>query len=161
MHIYSKPGYISQMSPVDYIRYTIHKSVSTYDTWECSPDVPWRPQTSYVRVAVYQSITIRRHMIRVGTLMYGLWLARHRQKQLKARQSRQNQLYLAFSGQKQVRCEVGQSQGSWRVICTWLQIVPVFGTKVTRYTFLWQKTLMEFNIANEGRNRVGCALVCN
>ena len=27
-------------------------------------------------------------------------------------------MYLAFSGQKQVRCEAGQSQGSWRVICT-------------------------------------------
>ena len=45
------------------------------------------------------------------------WL-KNRQKQLKARQSRQNQVYLAISSQEQVRCEAGQSQGSWRVICT-------------------------------------------
>ena len=38
---------------------------------------------------------------------------------LKARQSRQNRVYLAFSSQKQVRCDAGQSHGSWRVICTW------------------------------------------
>ena len=50
------------------------------------------------------------------------WL-KIRQKQLKARQSRQNQVHLAFSSQKQVRCEPGQLQGSWRVICT-----------LTRYT---------------------------
>ena len=37
-----------------------------------------------------------------------------RQKQLKARQSRQNQVYLAVSCQKQVRCDAGQSQGTWR-----------------------------------------------
>ena len=49
-------------------------------------------------------------------------------KQFKARQSRQIQVYLAAfrfpantwplsaSIQKQVRCEAGQSQGSWRVI---------------------------------------------
>ena len=43
------------------------------------------------------------------------WL-KIRQKQLKARQSRQNQVYLAFSSQKQVRCDAGQLQGSWRVI---------------------------------------------
>ena len=61
------------------------------------------------------------------------WLNIH-QKQLKARQSRHNQLYLAFSSQKQVRREAGQSQGSWRVIYTWFQNVPVFGTKATRYT---------------------------
>ena len=53
-------------------------------------------------------------------LMYGLsdWL-KIRQKQLKARQSRQNQVYLALPSQKQVRCEAGQSQGSWCVSCTW------------------------------------------
>ena len=53
-------------------------------------------------------------------LMYGLsdWL-KIRQKQLKARQSRQNQVYLALPSQKQVRCEDGQSQGSWCVSCTW------------------------------------------
>ena len=75
-------------------------------------------------------------MIRVGALMYGLasdWL-KNRQKQLKARQSRLKQVYLALPSQKQVRCDAGQSQGSWRVICTWFYIVPVFGTKVTRYT---------------------------
>ena len=44
MHTYSKPGNVFQMSPVDYISYTIRKSLSTYDTRECSPDVPWRPQ---------------------------------------------------------------------------------------------------------------------
>ena len=62
------------------------------------------------------------------------WL-KIRQKQLKARQSRQNQVYLAFSSQKQVRCEAGQSQGSGRVICTFgfrMYLVPVFGTKETR-----------------------------
>ena len=36
----------------------------------------------YIRVAVYQSITMRNCMIRVGALMYGLWLAQIRQKQL-------------------------------------------------------------------------------
>ena len=35
------------------------------------------------------------------------------------RQTKQNQVYLAFSSQTQVRCDAGQSQGSWRVICTW------------------------------------------
>ena len=48
---------------------------------------------------------------------------------------------LAFSSQKQVRCDAGQSQGSWRVICTWFYNVPVFGTKVTRYTFSLAKPL--------------------
>ena len=76
-------------------------------------------------------------------LMYGLsdWL-KIRQKQLKARQSRQNQVYLAFSSQKQVRCEVGQSQGSWRVIYTWLYTVPLFGTKMTWFTFFGKKTFV-------------------
>ena len=71
-----------------------------------------------VRVAVYQSITIRRRMIRVGALMYGLWLAQNSPKTVQARQSRQNQVYLAFSSQKQVRCDAGQWPGSWHVICT-------------------------------------------
>ena len=62
-----------------------------------------------------------------------------RLKRLKARQSRQNQVYLAFSSQKQVRCAAGQSQGSWRVICTWFLNVPVFGIQVTKYTYFWQK----------------------
>ena len=66
------------------------------------------------------------------------WL-KIRQKQLKARQSRQKQVFLSFSSQKQVRCEAGQPQGSWRVICTWRYDVPVFGTKVTTYTSFWQK----------------------
>ena len=69
------------------------------------------------------------------------WL-KIRQKQLKARQSRQNQVYLAFSSQKQVRCEVGQSQGSWRVIYTWLYTVPLFGTKMTWFTFFGKKTFV-------------------
>ena len=72
-----------------------------------------------VRVAVYQPTTIRGRMIRVGVLMYGLWFAQNPTKQLEARQRRQNQVYLAFSSQKQVRCDTGQSQGSWRVIYTW------------------------------------------
>ena len=73
----------------------------------------------YIHVAVYQSIIMKRRVIRVGVLMYIAydWL-KIRQKQLKARQSRQNQVYLAFSSQKQVRCDAGQSQGSWRVIST-------------------------------------------
>ena len=33
---------------------------------------------------------------------------------------------LAFSSQKQVRCDAGQSQGSWRVICTWHQSDQVY-----------------------------------
>ena len=33
--------------------------------------------------------------------------------------SRQNHVYLAFSSQKQVQCDAGQSQGSLRVICSW------------------------------------------
>ena len=37
------------------------------------------------------------------------WL-KIRQKRLKARQSRQNQVYLAYSSQKQVRYDAGQSQ---------------------------------------------------
>ena len=38
-----------------------------------------------------------------------------RQKQLKA--IRQFQVHLALPNQNQVRCEAGQSQGSWRMIC--------------------------------------------
>ena len=55
------------------------------------------------------------------------------------KQSRQNQVYLAISSQKQLRCEAGQSQGSWRVISTWFYSVHFFGTKVTRYTCFWQR----------------------
>ena len=61
-----------------------------------------------VRVALSNSIAMRRRMIRVGALMYGLRLTQNSLKQLKARQSRQNQVYLAFSSKKQVRCEAGQ-----------------------------------------------------
>ena len=55
-------------------------------------------ETSYVKP--YFS---PRRMIRVGALMYGLWLAQNSPKQWKARQSRQNQVYLAFSSQNKNR----------------------------------------------------------
>ena len=32
-------------------------------------------------------------------------------------------VYLPFSSQEQVRCEAGQSQGSWRVIYSWFRNV--------------------------------------
>ena len=37
-----------------------------------------------VRLAVYQSITTRRRMMRVGALMYGLWLALNSPKKVES-----------------------------------------------------------------------------
>ena len=37
MHKFLKPGDVSQMFPVDYIRYTIRNSISTYGTLGGSP----------------------------------------------------------------------------------------------------------------------------
>ena len=48
---------------------------------------------------------------------------------------------MAFSSQKQVRCEAGNSQGSWRVICTWFWDVTVLGSEGTRYPCFWQKNM--------------------
>ena len=45
---------------------------------------------------------MRRRMIRVGAIVYGLWLAQNTAISVKARQSRQNHMYLTFSSQNQV-----------------------------------------------------------
>ena len=65
--------------------------------------------------------------------MASSWL-KIRQKQLKKKQ-----VYLAFSRQKRVRCDTGQSQGSWRVILLGFRMylflapkepgIPCFGKK--------------------------------
>ena len=78
-------------------------------------------ETSYVCVPVYQSISMREVLGYVSPgheCMAFDWL-KIRQKQMKVTLDKVDK-YLAFSSQKQVRCEAGQSQGScWRVICTW------------------------------------------
>ena len=57
-----------------------------------------------------------------GTNIWPLIGSKFAKRQLNARQSRKNRVYLAFSSQKQVRCEAGQSQDSLRVICTWFKM---------------------------------------
>ena len=93
----------------------------------------------HMRVAVNQSITLRRRMVRVGAPMYDLWLAQTSPKTVEARRSRQNQVCLAFLIQKRERCDAGQSHGSWLVIGFWFLNVPFFGTNVTGYTWSWRK----------------------
>ena len=88
-----------------------------------------------------------------GTNVCPLIGSKFGKKQLEARQSRQNQVDLAFSSQKQVRCEAGQSQGSWCVICTEFYNVPVFDTKMARYSCFWQKPNNNMLVRCCGRGR--------
>lgn len=73
--------------------------------------------------------------------MASAWF-KHRQKQLKARQSTVDKpspgVPGPFQAEYQVRCQAGQPQGSWRVLFTWFLYVPVFGPTWTRYTCSWQ-----------------------
>ena len=70
-----------------------------------------------------------------GTNVCPLIGSKFGKKQLEARQSRQNQVHLAYSSQKQVQCKAGQSQGSWRVVCTWLHNVPFLAPKKQKTFF--------------------------
>ena len=61
------------------------------------------------------------------------------QYQLKARQSRQNQMY--FSSQNQVRCEAGQQEGSWRVFLYLFLLCNWFWHESDQVYLIWAKTL--------------------
>ena len=89
-----------------------------------------------VRVAVYQSNTMSRRIVRFGALRYGLWLAQNSPKQFKARQSRQNQVNPAISSQKRdVRLANLRAPGVWFVLGLRMYLflapkwpsIPVFG----------------------------------
>ena len=47
MQIFLKPAYVSQVSPLDYILFTIRKSIyiSSHYTRECTEDIHWWPQS--------------------------------------------------------------------------------------------------------------------
>ena len=96
--------------------------------------VKWE-ETSYVQHAVCHSITVKTSYdtCRVTNVLpvIGSKFAKNSSSQTKQTKPGVPAL---FSIQKQVRCDAGQSQGSWRVVCTRFLNVPVFGTKVTRYT---------------------------
>ena len=75
----------------------IHTISASSSSLSCT----WKMGRDLVRVAVYQSITMRRRMIRVGALMYGLWLAQISPITVEKLDSRQNKMYLAFQARKQ------------------------------------------------------------